>query len=204
LSISSGAGGYTTPSGTQEYLSYTYVNVTAVPDNSSMVFDGWLLDDVDMGCNPAIKVYMDEPHTLEAAFTTRPEYDWVSSIDDYDSEFVNTPENLVGWRPDGFFAGLAGFGPYQEYGWISAAMNEQTAGRIYLYGNACYCTGRVYVYVSTNGDDWNFVSSPYVSQGSPYWIDCGLYLSPFNYIMLTAEDPNTMYSVAVDSVRVEP
>jgi len=60
------------------------------------------------------------------------------------------------------------------------------------------------VYVSSNGYDWNFVSSPYVSSGSPYWIDCGTYQSSFNYILLTADDPSTIYTVNVDSVRVEP
>jgi len=83
-------------------------------------------------------------------------------------------------------------------------MNEQTTGHIYLYGNAYTSQGHIYVYVSGNGYNWDFVSSPYVTQGSPYWIDCGTYQSSFNYILLTAEDPTAFYSVILDSVRVEP
>jgi len=80
-------------------------------------------------------------------------------------------------------------------------MNAQAAGHIYLYG---YGDGPLYVYASSNGYSFDLVSVPYVSSGSPYWIDCGTYLSPFNYIAVTAEDPNYFYSIALDSVRVEP
>jgi hypothetical protein len=104
----------------------------------------------------------------------------------------------VGSKPDGLFATIWGYGPYQYYGWISGVMAEPAIGHIYVYGSG---SGPLYVYVSSNGYDWNYVSSPYVTSG---WIDCGSYLSPFNYILLTAEDPNSVYSIDLDAVCVYP
>jgi len=200
LSISSSGGGSTNPSGTHEYLSYTNVNIQAVPDNASRIFDHWILDSEDAGMQNPIKVTMNSNHTLQAFFTYAPSHYWVSSIYDY-GDPVNNPNNLVGSQPYGQFAGIASLGPYEIYGWIIGTMNSQATGHIYVYGSGC---GYLSVYVSSNGYDWNFVSSPYVSSGSPYWINCGTYQSSFNYILLTAEDPSTIYSVDVDSVRVEP
>lgn len=108
----------------------------------------------------------------------------VSSIDSYDG--VDNPDNLVGTQPDGQFATIWCYGPYQYYGWISGVMTEPAAGHIYVYGSG---SGYLYVYVSSNGYDWNYVSDTYVTSGSPYWIDCGSYQNSFNYILLKAEDP---------------
>jgi hypothetical protein len=149
--------------------------------------------------NP-ITVTMNSNYNLQAYFAVAPSDYWVSSIYDYGGA-VYDPENLVGSEPDGHFAGLDGYGPYQYFGWIEAAMDSQATGHIYMYG---YGNGPLYVYVSSNGYNWNYVSSPYVSSGSPYWIDCGTYQNTFNYIAVTAEDPNYFYSIALDSVRVEP
>lgn len=199
LSISSSGGGHTNPTGDQQYLSYSYAHVEAVAD-PGWVLDHWQLGPNNMGSNPTIDVYMDAPHTLQAVFVPAPSYQFVSSISGYDGP-VYSPNSLVGWQPDGQFAEIDGYGPYYYYGWISGAMNAQSAGHIYMYG---YGDGPLYVYVSSDGYNWNYVTSPYVNSGSPYWIDCGSYLSPFNYIAVTAEDPNYFYSIALDSVRVDP
>lgn len=201
LTISTGSGGSTTPSpGTYEdILEGTPVIVTANP-NSGYVFDHWELDYQPAGSNPTIIVTMNSNHNLQAYFAVAPSYSWVSSIYDDDGA-VYSPENLVGWEPDEQFATIVGYGPYQYFGYIIGAMNEQTAGHIYMYGSG---DGPLYVYASSNGYNFDLVSVPYVSSGSPYWIDCGSYLSPFNYIAVTAEDPNYIYSISLDSVRVEP
>ena len=159
-----------------------------------------LLDGQNAGCSPSIDVYMDGPHTLQAVFAPAPSYYFVSSIDSYGGP-VYYPENLVGWQNDGLFAALEGWGPYYYYGWISGAMNTQAAGHIYVYGGGY---GHLYVYVSSDGWSWNYVSDQYVYQWSPYWIDCGTYLSPFNYIVFTVEDPYDYSYIELDSVRVEP
>ena len=125
---------------------------------------------------------------------------YVSSIYDYDGPAYD-PGNLVGWQSDGQFAQIDGYGPYYYYGWISGAMNAPSIGNIYVYG---YGDGPLYVYVSSNCYSWDFVSAPYVAAATPYWIDCGTYLSTFNYILVTAEDPDYFYSIFMDSVYVEP
>jgi hypothetical protein len=146
---------------------------------------------------------MSSNHTLQACFTPEPSYYWVSSIYGYDG-LVDHPEKLVGWRNDSEFTCLTGLGPTEYYGWINATMNAEAAAHIYVYGYADYEEGPVYVYVSSDGEEWDFVSAPEVTQSSPYWIDCGLCNNPFNYILLTTENPETVYTIALDSVRVEP
>ncbi len=201
LTISAGSGGSTTPPpGTYEdIIEGTPVTVTANP-NSGYVFDHWELDYQPAGSNPTIIVTMNSNHNLQAYFVSAPSYYFVSSIDSYDGP-VYSPENLVGWQNDGQFAAIEGYGPYYYYGWISGAMNAPATGHIYVYGGGY---GPLYVYVSSDGWNWNYVSAPYVTSGSPYWIDCGTYLSPFNYILLTAEDPYDFSYIEIDSVKVEP
>jgi hypothetical protein len=147
--------------------------------------------------NPATITVSEEDMTITVHYYYLPYYG-VSSIDSYDGDVYN-PDNLVGSHPDGLFATLCGYGPYQYYGWISGVMTEPATGHIYVYGSG---NGPLYVYVSSNGYDWNYVSSPYVTSSG--WIDCGSYLSPFNYILLTAEDPNYVYSIDLDVVGVYP
>jgi hypothetical protein len=200
LSISSSGNGHTDPTGDQQCLSYTYAHVEAQAD-PGWVLDHWQLGTSNMGSNPTIDVYMDAPHTLQAVFVPAPSYQFVSSIVGYDGPVYN-PSGLVGYQPDGQFAAIDGYGPYQYYGWISGAMNAPASGHIYVYGYGN--GGPLYVYTSYDGYYYDLVSVPYVSSDSPYWIDCGTCASTFNYILLTAEDWNYIYGIAMDSVRVEP
>jgi hypothetical protein len=201
LSISAGEGGTTkSPYTPDDYqlLSYTYAHVEADPDDD-WILDKWLLDGDDAGSNLSIDVLMDEPHTLEAVFAPNPSYQYVLSIYDAGGA-VYDAENLVGWKPDGQFATIEGWGPYQYYGWIIGAMNEPAAGHIYMYGCG---NGPLFVYASNDPYNWNLVSTPYVDSSSPYWIDCGSPGFSFNYIAVTAEHWNYIYYVSLDSVRVE-
>lgn len=201
LTISAGSGGSTTPQpGTYEDIQEgTPVTVTANP-NSGYVFDHWELDYYPAGSNPTIIVAMNSNHNLQAYFAPEPSYRYVSYISGYDGP-VYAPENLVGTQPDGQFAEIDGYGPYYWYGRIIGAMNTQATGHIYMYG---YGEGPLYVYTSYDGYYFDLVSVPYVSSGSPYWIDCGSNPNPFNYIAVTAEDPNYFYWIALDSVQVQP
>jgi hypothetical protein len=198
LTISSSGSGYTTPTGTQWYDPYTYAHVQAYPNPGYDLY--WLVNGYYAGNSPTIDVYMLGPRNLQAVFYPEQPHSFVAGIDSYDGA-VYDPENLAGWQNDGQFATIEGYGPYQYFGYIIGAMNEQAAGHIYMYG---YGNGPLYVYASSDGYNFDLVSVPYVSSGSPYWIDGGTYLSPFNYIAVTAEDPNSMYSIALDSVKVEP
>jgi len=202
LSISSSGGGHTDPTGDQQCLSYSYEHVVAVHDQD-WAFDHWQLGDDNMGSNPDIWVYMDGPKTLQAVFAPSPPYKYIDGVTDCGGDVYN-PTSLVGCQNDGQLAVINGWGPYGElwpYGWISCELNAQAAGHISVYG---YGNGPLYVYTSNDGYDWDLFSTPYVNSGSPYWIDCGINNNPFNYIAFTAEDWYYIYSVGIDSVRVEP
>jgi hypothetical protein len=115
---------------------------------------------------------------------------------------VSDPENLVGICTDGQFAQIEGYGPYYEYGWISGAMNAPSVGHIYVYGYG-WNNGPLYVYASEDGSNWELVSTPTVGDNLG-WIDCGICNDPCNYLKFTAEDPNNVYTIYLDSVRVQP
>jgi hypothetical protein len=163
ISVNCPLMGSTTPSGTQPYPKNTYAQVTANP-NSGYVLNYWKKDvSENLGNNPTIKVYMDNDHTLQAVFGTAPSYKFISQY--YSSGgTVDTPENIAGWQPDGYYAVLHGYGPYGVYGWTSGKTSAQTTGHIYMYG-CCISggAGHLYVYVSNDGSNWTPVSSPYVS-----------------------------------------
>jgi len=84
-------------------------------------------------------------------------------------------------------------------------MDSQAVGRIYLYGSGGdYSGGCVFVYMSFDGYDWVFISDSYVVQGVHCWVDCGVSVGSFNYVLLTAEHPYCISCIEVDCVRVEP
>ena len=202
LTISSSGSGYTNPTGTQMYDPYTNAQVQAFPASGYEHY--WLVDGHYAGNDQTINVYMNGPRTLQAVFYPEQQHYFVAAIDSYGGP-VDNPEKLAGWQNDGQFAALAGYGPYEYYGWIIGNMNTEATGHIYMYG---YCTagyaGHLFVYVSSDASNWNLVSTPYVSQTSPYWIDCGTYQGTFNYIAVTVEHPYEFTYIGIDSVRVEP
>jgi len=197
LSVNCPGLGYTTPSGIQQCLSYSSIPVEATP-YSGYALNYWKLDGNNVGNTPKINVYMSGPHTLQALFTTAPAYKYASSIYGYGGT-VSAPEYLTGWQPDGQFAGL--LSTDGNYGWIIGAMNAQATGHIYLYG-CCSAggAGLLYVYVSSDGSNWNPVNAIYVSETSPYWIDCGTYAATFNYIGVGVQSPGA--AIEIDSVKV--
>jgi len=205
LSISTGTGGSTTPAAGYHQYTPQRVTVTANPD-AGYIFDNWVLDGGNFSENP-ITVTMTSNHTLEACFVVAPPYYWVSSIDSY-NEYVSDPENIAGWRQDELYATLEDWGPgEQAYGQITGVMNGTASGHIYVYGSRAglwYEEGYLSIYVSANGYSWNHVSDTLVLDGDAYWIDCGVYLSTFNYILVSAEDPEDFATFELDSVRVYP
>jgi hypothetical protein len=205
LSVSAGTGGTTespyTP-GNHQCLSYSTAHVVADPD-PNWALDHWVLDGENAGNDLSIDVLMDEPHTLEAVFTPAPSYNYVASIHSYGGAVYNQA-NLVGWQSDSQFAHLEGLGYYGVTGWIAGTMDDQATGHIYVKGR-CVSGGAtdLYVYVSSNGYNWNYVSAPYVSSTSAYWIDCGTYGGTFSYIKVLVQ-PAGWGELELDSVRVDP
>ncbi|MBN1358677.1 hypothetical protein JW988_07905 [Candidatus Bathyarchaeota archaeon] len=196
LTVTHGANGDTDSSGEVECPSFAYTQVQAIPDPGYKL-DHWELDGSPAGNSEVISVWMGGDRDLHAVFSPDVSYKYVSSIDDYEGA-VGTPEDMVGWQPEGQYAVLCSYWPYGVYGWVSGELNAQASGHIYMYG---YGVGYGYldVYVSSNGYNWYYVSSPYVS-GSPGWIDCGTYGGTFNYVKASVSDQ--MLEVYIDSVKV--
>ena len=215
LSISAGEGGTTDPEPDDYLFTPQFVTVTAYPDNDHF-FDCWILDSVPYyvayGETPNITIAMSSNHTLQACFTEIPEYRWVSDIDSYLEYLASDPENLIGFRNDSDYMVLQGWGPEgEEYmGWIIGEMDAEAAGHIYAYG---YTDGALYadqvsVYVADefpeDPEEWEHISTQYINNTSPDWIDLGSSEDPFNYILLATEDMETYTYLMLDSIRVDP
>ncbi len=181
LTVSASGGGTTNPSGAHQYLNDTTVAVTATPSNPSWVFMHWETPaGTVISTNPTINIYMDHSQTIVADFDPAPPAH-ISSIYSYFGAASN-PSGLTGVGPDGQYATLNAFGPYNVYGWIAGQLNVTcTAGHIYAYVSG---TGSFYVAASNDGSNWYSVSSPSINQGSYSLVDCGTYANPFRYVKL--------------------
>jgi len=201
LTISSSGPGNTSLSGVQSCLSYTYQNVTAYPDEGYIHY--WILDnDYDNpNFSPTIDILMDGPHTLQAYFVERPDYNFPAYVTDSEGTAYDVT-NLAGVDNDGQYATLEGWGPYGFYGLITARTYFSAGGHIYAYGYG-WDEGPLYTYVSEDGYDWHLVGTVTVPDELE-WIDCGIYDAPLNYIRFTAEYPDNVYNVYIDSVRIQP
>jgi hypothetical protein len=200
LTVSSTGYGYTIPTGTNSCLSFTTQTATAYPDAGYIHY--WIQDDInDPDFAPTKEVLMDEEHTLQAYFVERPEYNFPSYVTLSEGTAYDA-NRLAGVDNDGRYATLDGWGPYEMYGSIAAQLYFAEGGHIYAYGYGC-ANGPLYVYASEDGYNWELVSTPTVGD-TLGWIDCGIYNGPCNYIKFTAESPNDVYNVYLDSVRVQP
>lgn len=190
LSISATGGGYTSPSGNQQYLSGSNAQVISYPD-SGKVLGYWLKDGSSVGYSTSINVYMDAPHTLQAVFVSEPTYKYVSSIAGCGGPAYN-PTAMAGPLSDGQYTSISAAEPYGINGWVSGALNAQTSGHVYVYG---YGSGAVEVYTSAG-----YLTTVYPS-GSASWIDCGICASSISSITFYARGWAQFY---IDSVHVQP
>jgi len=206
LSISSTEGGTTrSPYSPGNYLlTPRMVTVTADPD-SGCALDYWVLDSQSpiyppYSSHPTMTIPITANHNLQAVFCT-PDHCFVSDINSYDGPVSDTT-NMLGFRNDGLYATIEGWGPYENYGSITGTMFTTDEGHIYAYGYG-YDNGPLYVYVSNDGVNWELIGTPTVPD-TLGWIDCGIYNHPFSYIKFTAEYPDCIYNVYLDSVYVQP
>jgi len=83
-------------------------------------------------------------------------------------------------------------------------MNADAHGHIELYGySAPGYYSHLYVYVSSDYQNWDLVASKTITTTSPYWIDCGT-SGNFIYIYILVYDSGFSALLYVDSVRVTP
>ncbi len=179
-------------------------DITAYPDEGYIHY--WVQDyDTDNpDFAPTKDVLMDGAHTLQAYFVERPEYNFPAYVTSSEGTAYDV-NRLAGVDNDGRYATLEGWGPYQQYGSITTQLYFSEGGHIYAYGYG-WDNGPLYVYASENGYNWQLVSTPTVGDTLD-WIDCGdcgIYNGPCNYLKFTAEYPDNIYNIYIDSVRVEP
>ena len=110
----------------------------------------------------------------------------------------------MGTQNDGQYAELMNLGPYDLYGWITAAMNQPALGEVYVYGYGTGPNSPLYVYTSSDGINWNLLSVISVDQESPGWIDLGLCNSTFNYIEFSAQYGDGYHNIFLNTVAVYP
>ena len=128
LTISSSTGGYTNPSGVQEYLEGTPAQVYAYA-NTNYEFDYWLLDGQNAGSNNPITVTMNDDHELQAVFCEVTTYHWLY-IDGYwsglgymiftdiyvDGDWVGAGSAAV-QVTEGYHSVQVDYGAYDEWGY---------------------------------------------------------------------------------------
>ena len=206
LTVSAGSGGTTNPApDTYTYTCPSDHAVRAVP-NSGKVLDYWLLDGQNSGNRYLINVGMyTADRTLHAVFTDRPSYSFSTDLNDYSGTFnpplVENPYDLTGYQPDGYYATINSYEPYQTYGYIEAVLNEQTTGHVFLFGY-CYGPSALSVSVSNDGQSWTSLGVTEFTT-TPGWVYCGASLTPFSYVKLEGAG-STCDTVYVDSIHVEP
>lgn len=113
--------------------------------------------------------------------------------------------NIEGPSPDGQYGTVYG-GNYGDAGYINGEFGGEAHGEIYLYGySSPGYYSHLYVYVSDDGNNWNYVNDQYVTANSPYSIDVGTYSGNFKYISIVGYD-DVGYSCClnIDSVLVTP
>ncbi len=132
---------------------------------------------------------------------------YVTSIDTYYwqglSAGVFDPNNLIGVQNDGQFAHLHA-GEFNSLAFIVGVMSTQTGGNIEIYGYSDVdYSSHLYVYVSSDGENWDCISDQYITANSPYTIDCGSSANTFGYVGIGVyDDEGYSACLYVDAVHV--
>jgi hypothetical protein len=124
----------------------------------------------------------------------------------YGYAWVVNEENLEGGSNDGNYATLEAY-YYDSQAVIVGDMAKDTAhGDIYFYGQTNGYYSHVYVYVSSNGYNWDGIFDDYVYASSPSWISVGSRASNFKYIAIAVYNGywDDYSFLSVDSVLVIP
>lgn len=122
----------------------------------------------------------------------------------YASYAVDNPSNILGSSNDGNYAHMHAAN-YGDTAQIFGEMNAEVTGDIYFYG----CSGPggyysdLYVYVSYDNYNWDFVNAVEITETSPYSIYIG-YASNFRYIALCGYDNGCSVCLYLDAVSVVP
>jgi hypothetical protein len=136
------------------------------------------------------------------------EHYWVYEATEYEyaNGHVYNVENVVGSYYD-FNTAHIGCPNPPDRADIIGTLDEEVVGggHVEIYG--CSSPGGyysdMYVYVSSNNQDWYQVGSMLtITATSPYWIDVGTYGSSFRYVRIVGYDSHNSVALNLDCVRV--
>jgi hypothetical protein len=144
---------------------------------------------------------------LDCMGESSPSYAYVSSASYYvDGGTVDNVGYVTGSSNDGNFAHIH-CSDYPDMAQIIGTMSQQgTHGKIEIYGkdgSGGYYSD-LYVYVSSDGNNWNYVGMKTITNTSPYWIDFGYVTTCFSYIAIVGYDSANSVCLYIDCVRVMP
>jgi rhodanese-related sulfurtransferase len=171
---------------------FNYVMVIAYSDYYPYTYCDLLVDCVCV-------VYSDPP-AYERYWATS-----ISWTEEYGAgSAVNYEWNLLGENPNSNYAQL--YAPnYGCMARISAELNYLAVGdiSIYAYSTSGY-NSHLYVYVSPDDSNWEFVHDLTIDSSTPSWINIDVYPDAFKYILLIGYDTGNSVNLHIDTVRVEP
>ena len=135
------------------------------------------------------------------------EYYWVYNSTEYEyyNGHVYNVEYVNGSYHDSNSAHI-GCPNYPDRAEIVGVLNEEVVGggqvEIYGYSHPGGYYSDMYVYVSSNQQDWVSVGNMTITATSPYWIDVGTCGSSFRYIKIVGHDTYNSVALNIDCVRV--
>jgi rhodanese-related sulfurtransferase len=137
----------------------------------------------------------------------QPTYRYLTGTSEYEYySYVNNHENLRGSSTDSYDAQIYCPDP-PSMGQIIGTFNEEYVhGLLQIYGKSApggYLSD-LYVYVSTDNVNWEYVGFQRVTSTSSYWIDFGYVETCFKYIGVVGYDSGYSVNLLLDCVRVTP
>ena len=137
----------------------------------------------------------------------QPTYRYLTGTSEYEYySIINNHEYLRGSAIDSNNAQIYCPNP-PSMGQIIGTFNEEYVhGLLQIYGKTApggYLSD-LYVYVSTDNQNWDYVGYQQITSTSPYWIDFGYVEDCFKYIAIVGYNSGYSVNLYLDCVRVTP
>ena len=137
----------------------------------------------------------------------QPTYRYLTGTSKYEYySIINNHEYLRGSSIDGNYAQIYCPNP-PSMGQIIGTFNEEYVhGLLQIYGKTApggYLSD-LYVYVSTDNQNWDYIGFRRITSTSPYWIDLGYVEDCFKYVAIVGYDSGYSVNLYLDCVRVTP
>jgi len=141
-----------------------------------------------------------------STWVSDPDYNYVTGTTEYEYyAYITNHEYLRGNSIDNNYAHIYVPNPPGMGQIIGTFDEEYVHGSLQIYGKSgSGYYSDLYVYVSLDNQNWNYVGFRRVTSTSPYWIDLGYIEDCFKYICIVGYDSGFSVSLYLDCVRVTP